>query len=250
MNEKEILETMKELKVKLYKIRCRNWILSKGNGSGAAGRTLEYLLGKEEDRYILPDYCGIELKTKSIYSDYPISLFSCAFDTKPREMYRLVDLYGYPSKDDPCFKNFMISVNAKYYIDKGRYSFKLHVNYETKCLELLIADNFLNIIKTKMEWSFSELRSRLEHKISYLAYVNVVRDRLNGSCYFKYLDASFYKLKGFDVFIKLIDDRVISVSFNISYDRRPEHYGEHLDRGTSFRIKADDLEKLFKKIEI
>ena len=43
-------ENIERLKKELYKIQCKNWIPSKGMGSGAAGRTLEELLGVEENK--------------------------------------------------------------------------------------------------------------------------------------------------------------------------------------------------------
>ena len=42
-------ENIEKLKKEFYKIQCKNWIPSKGHGSGAAGRTFEELLGVEEN---------------------------------------------------------------------------------------------------------------------------------------------------------------------------------------------------------
>ena len=42
---KTIIKEMQNLKTEIYKIQCKNWIASKSTGTGAAGRTLEILLG-------------------------------------------------------------------------------------------------------------------------------------------------------------------------------------------------------------
>lgn len=107
MNQ-EIFKTIQKLDLKLYKIQCKNWIPSLGSGNSASGKTLETLLGKEEDSNILPDYNGIEIKVRNKYSKYPLHLFSCAFDNKPLEMQRLLKIGGYPDRNNPNFKYFRL----------------------------------------------------------------------------------------------------------------------------------------------
>lgn len=110
MKTDEIFKILKELKLEFYKIQCQNWILNRSNGTGAAGRTLEILLNKESDRFILPDYRGIEIKTKLSRNESYIALFSMAFDNKPLEMRRLLNGYGYPDRDYPQYKVFFTKV--------------------------------------------------------------------------------------------------------------------------------------------
>ncbi len=95
-NEEKIFRTITRLNIEFYKIQCRNWILSKSNGNGAAGRTLEILLNKKNDTYALPDFYEIEIKTKLIGSESNITLFSMVFDNKPLEIQRLLRIGGYP----------------------------------------------------------------------------------------------------------------------------------------------------------
>lgn len=249
MNE-NILEEMKKLKLEIYKLKSYNWISSKGNGTGAAGKTLETLLGKKEDKDILPDYHGIEIKTKSLHSNYPVTLFSCAFDTAPHLMYKLLKIGGYKDKKDPSKKVFQTSVNGITWKRVGRHIYKLHVNYEKKLVELqiLCEVNFLEV--ATMAWTFGELRSRLEHKMQYMMFVEVMRERADEKIFFKYKDPKFYKLKGFDEFLKLIENGTINVTFKISYDHSEEKYGQYLDRGTSFEIHAEDFDKLFEQLDV
>lgn len=248
--DENIKQEFKKLDLELYKIQCRNWILSKGNGTGAAGKTLEVLLGKETDRYILPDINSIEIKTRSENTKYPMSLFSCACDNKPLEMKRLLDIGGYPDKKDPRYKVFFLTINGKEYTDFGKYSYKVSVDINHEELELIILNRYTRKRYTTMSWSFRELKSRLTCKLSYMALIMVKKDIIEGQTYFKYYDAKYYKLKDFRSFLDLIESGHIYINFNISYDHRSENYGAYLDRGTSFEIQIKDIPKLFDRVEV
>ena len=75
-----------------------------------------------------------------------------------------------------------------------------------------------------------------------------------GSCtetaflFYRYLSISFYRLRSFETFLKLLETGIISVSFKLGYFKSGEHYGEIYDHGTSFDISKEDLEKLFEPI--
>ena len=247
---KDKLENIKNFKKEMYKIQCRNWIPSKSKGSGAAGITLEKLLGKETDRYVLPDYGQIEIKVKNIKSNYPIGLFSCAFDNKPHEMQRLLKIGGYPDKKHPQFKVFQLEASGNRNKLNGKYAYKVHVNYDKKKVEFKIRDKYEYQEITTMSWSFYELKLRLETKLSLLAIVPVKSDKIDEIWYFKYRTPDIYELKSFETFLKLLEEGIIKVQFKISFDHSEEKFGEYLDRGTTFRINHEDIEKLFNKIEI
>lgn len=122
---------IKKLQLEFYKIQCKNWILSKSNGTGAAGRTFEILLHKKADKLALPDYQGIEIKTQSEVSRYRIGLFSAAFDNKPMEIERLLKIGGYPDKRHPEFNVFHVDVFGEHKIKVGYgNSYQLKVDYK------------------------------------------------------------------------------------------------------------------------
>jgi len=248
--KEDIIEEIIKLDKALYKIQCKNWIESMSSGTGAAGLTLEKLLGKAVDNDVLPDFNKIELKTRNRYSRYPLHLFSCAFDNRPLEMKRLLNIGGYPDKNNPQFKVFQINVDAISDKSVGKFSYRLFVNYEKEIVELLIKYRNSEIIYTKMSWSFHELKSRLEHKLNYLVIVNVLRDKINDKFYFKYYERNFYKLKCFNTFLTLIENGSINVSFKLTYYHSGERYGEYMDKGTGFEISYSDIPKLFDIIDL
>ena len=209
---------------------------------------METLLKKATDRYVLPDYHGIEIKTKTETSHYPIGLFSCAFDNRPLEMKRLLNTCGWPDKRDPKYKVFYLTANGLSYSFTRRHSFLLSANYEKQRLDFIIKNRWTGEDVTSMSWTYSELESRLTHKLSYLVIVTVKKDEVDGTTYFKYCNPIFYKLRCFRDFIELIEEGIITVSFNIAYYRTPERYGDYKDMGTTFEIGKENIDRLFVKI--
>lgn len=249
--QNDIYNIMKNLKLEFYRIQCRNWILSKYIGNGAAGRTFEMLLNKKEDNDSLPDYYGIELKTQMENSRYPICLFAMALDNKPLELKRLLNLCGYPDRDNPSFKAFRVTVVANKITHVGySFSYKLEVDYLKKVVRLLIFNSSLILIDKSMSWSFQQLENRLQAKLSYLAFVIVKKWNLNNKIYFKYMSIRFLKLKSFQLFLKLIENGKILVSFHLGYHKKGTKYGQWYDHGTTFEIRSDDLLELFEEIII
>ncbi len=244
---------MQLLLKQFYRIQAMNWITNQSNGYGSAGQTLELLLHKAIDRDILPDYNGIELKTRQINSEPFVGLFSMALDNRPLRMKYLYDTCGWHSKENPSFKVLYVRVNNKFERCSRRFSYKLHVNYDNEVVELKVYDHYNNsLIKEPLSWSFKHLKLRLETKLTYLAYINVKRyyDWINKTAYFKYEDITFYKLKGFNVFLKLLESGIIVVSIKISYYKTGDKKGEMYDKGTSFEINYANLDFLFEKLNI
>ena len=133
----------KDLIKKVKEIAQKRWILSYGNGHGSVGMTLEHELGKKLDDLYTPDYLGIELKTTTRFSRFPISLFSVSFHNNNKnypEIKRLIDLYGYYDNDfnekKVLFKR--IRCNKKTDLINKKYSFQLEVNHEEKKVYLCV----------------------------------------------------------------------------------------------------------------
>ncbi len=252
MNE-NIEKIMQELLKEFYRIQSLNWISSKADGYGGAGQTLEFLLKKARDRDILPDYHGIELKTKILNSEAYIGLFSMALDNKPLRMKHIYDHYAWPSRDNPKYKVFYAKINSTIRRCTRKYSFQLFVNYKKEIVELKIYDNFTgNLMNEELSWSFKHLKLRLESKLSYLAFISVERyyDRTSKIRYYKYQNIDFFKLISFEKFLHLIEDGYIQVNIKLSYYKTGPREGGIDDKGTTFEIQEKDLEKLFQKLNI
>jgi len=249
MSEK-IMDNVKKLNKELYLIECKNWVISQGRGTSAAGQTLELLLNKKLDSIPLADKYGIEIKSRSLHSDYPLHLFCATFDNRPLEIQRLFDIGAYTCKNDSDFKAFNTSVSAVCYKTIRWNKYKINVDYNEEKVKLLIYKPSANIPYSEMSWSFYELENRLNHKLKYMVLVSVLRDIKNDNVYFKYIKPKFYKLRGFREFLKLVETGEICVTFKINQFKSGERKGQILDRGTSFDININSLEKLFEEINL
>ena len=92
-----MIQEFNDLKNKFLHIKNQGWIKSIRKGSTGSGVTFEYLLGLQENNLEIPDYEGIEIKTKRNYSNSYTTLFNCTPEGPHfREIERLVNKYGYP----------------------------------------------------------------------------------------------------------------------------------------------------------
>ena len=64
-----LTENLEQLKQEFIRIKKLGYVKSTRNGPTGIGKTFEDLLGKKEDALGLPDYKGIEIKTKRSYSN-------------------------------------------------------------------------------------------------------------------------------------------------------------------------------------
>lgn len=247
-----ITEELKNLKKEFERIKKMGYVKSTRIGYTGIGKTFEDLLGKEEDTLELPDYHGIEIKTKRGYSRSYTTLFGATPQGKKEfEIKRLRSAYGYP---DMIYKNQKLlntSIQANCSTLVGnRFLFKLIVDYEEQKLFLLITDKNMNFIEKKSYWSFAVLKEKLERKLKYMALVKAWPNNIDNETYYKYYDIDFYKLKTFEEFIRLIEDGTIRVTFKIGIFKKGVRAGEIHDRGTAFEIQEIDMLKLFDKIEV
>ena len=238
--------------IKLYeeikKIKKLGWIPCSHKNYGSAGLKLEKLLGINIGNFELPDYYGIELKTKKSIKEENITLFCATPDKYLFEIKRLYNLYSYPENQNSEYKilSKRIMQGKLCYVSNNTY-FTLKVDKNKKKLFLLIYDNKYNQIDESY-WSFDILKEKLERKITYLCYTKVKTQYSLNQLYVKYVDDQYFKLKSFNCFIDLIEQGIINVTIRVGTFKSGKRIGQIHDHGTGFCISEKDLEKLFTKI--
>lgn len=65
MRRKLHVKNITELNKKFLDIKKKGWVKSIIDGNSSVGRTFETLLGNSENSLEIPDYNGIEIKTKT-----------------------------------------------------------------------------------------------------------------------------------------------------------------------------------------
>lgn len=246
-----VYENIKELKDKFSMIKEKGWIKSKRKDFGGIGITFENLIGVNSNDLEIPDYNGIEIKTKRSYSKSYINLFNCV-PTGPHyhEVERIKDKYGYP---DSILKNYKVLNASVWATEKNKvglfYYFKLKINRECQKIFLEVYNKNGKLIENFVYWDFDILEEKLLRKLKNLAFIKALVKHKNGNEYFKYYDMKIYKLKDFNCFIDLIEQGVIRINFKLSIFRKGNKIGKIHDHGTSFNIKECDLIKLYNLIQ-
>lgn len=231
-------------------IKDMGWVKSLRRGSTGIGYTFEALLGKDEDALTLPDFNGIEIKTHRKKSKSYITLFN--YNPIGESSYELKRIFKNFSYNNTKYDNLRVlhaNVYCNYIKDVGtQYKFLLQVDESENRVYLVVFDRLGHFVEKKSYWLFNILRDKLYKKMQYLAYVEANSKFINGQEFFKYEEITFYKLRSFNSFIKLLKVGKIKVSFLVS---GPLGCDNDLinSHGTSFSIKADNLNLLYEPIK-
>ena len=242
------MNNISRLKSEMKRIKSLGWIKCDHKNYGAVGLKLEKLLKINPDNFEIPDYEGIEIKTKkSIYED-KISLFCATPDSFLFEIARLHSLYSYPDSKDSRYNVLNTCISSKYKIRiKNDIYFKLEVDYKNERITLLVYDKN-NLIDKQTSWSFETLKEKLERKLKFLCFVSVDTVFSQNQLYVKYKEDNYYSLRSFNTFIELIDQGIITISIRIGVYKGKYRNGQLHDHGTAFCIEKNNLELLFDKI--
>lgn len=250
--EEKIEENIKYLKTIFNSIKEQGYIKSCAAGRGNIGLTFEKLIGKENDNFQVSDFEGIEIKVKHGFSKTVIALFSIVpsgksfFETK-----RIRNLFGYPDKDFKDVKVINRSVWAKYKNKlENDYKISLEVNYNEKRIYLVFYDINDNMIDKDTYWDFDDVKNALFRKMNVLALVKAWPKRSDNIYYYRYYDMKFYKLKGFETFLNLINSKKIVLNIQLGVFKSGPKIGQEHDHGITFGIKECDLLELYDEYNI
>ena len=245
-------KSIKKLHNEFKRIKEMGWIEEKRTYKGAAGYTFETLLEKEEDNFPVPDYDDIEIKTINKNTKTNVHLFNLIPDGDYLfPIKRILYTLGLPYKGSEEERYFYRSFNAAKdtFLAFGRKG-KLELDYRYEKLNLKIYNNRHEDIDIGVSWSFDYIKERLELKLKYLAVIKVESCIISGVGYYHYDSITFYKLKDFKTFIRLIDDGIIEVTFKIGVHRDGPKKGKIYDHGTDFSISLNDIDELYDVIDI
>lgn len=246
---------------KFMEIRDMGWVENtQGNNDGAAGNTLENLLGIPTNNIPIPDASGWELKTQKKNTQSLISLSHK--EPEPREervvQRFLTPNYGwshsqagltYPADE----KSFRQTMNGATYTDRG---FKVTVNRELSRLEVefnsAMVDSrhqqWLEGVEVRVGlgplaitpyWRFTDLYLSIGRKFYNCFLVRYDVKQEDGKTYFHYNEA--YMLKNVDIekFINCIEAGKVKIEF----DARTHH-----NHGTKMRMMFRDISDVYSEV--
>ena len=148
-NGDTIKESIKKLNNEFNRIRRMGYVPEVHKGYGGIGDTFESLLGKEKSDFCVPDYEGIEIKTRRSFSKGLISLFGAVPDGEELfELDRLRETYGYPDKEIKNAKVLFSVVYGNMLCHVGtKYFFKLDVDKKEEKVFLCVLDSNFNLLE-------------------------------------------------------------------------------------------------------
>ena len=229
------------------KIKEKGCVPSIKKGTAGVGLTFESLIGITENEFEIPDFNGIELKTKRNKSNSYTTLFNATPEGPHfHEVERLRTIYGYPHSKAKEYKVLNVSTFANKLNNMGiKYYSKLKVDYDKQKLFLLIYNKNKQLIENEVFWYFDTLKEKLLRKLNILAYINADTKKVDNIEHFKYYKMTVYMLKNFDTFLNLLEQGIIRVTFKINVHLRGPRKGQICDHGTGFDIQEKDLLKLY-----
>lgn len=243
--EEEVKNLIKKFKI----ITKDGWIKSNNKSWGNVGLTFEKLLNKKADSMFFPDYQGIEIKCTTLNSRYPLFLFTISFDgpTFP-EINRIVEKFGYPDKDYPEKKVLFEPINDNLQSATHKYQFKFEINQKEDKLYLCVYDKEQNFIEKTSFVYLSSIKNHLLVKLNKLAVIYSASKTVNNEKFFHYYKMDIYKLKKFDIFLKLLNDGVIKVDLISRISKSGTDAGRYRNKNLVFKIDKDKIWRLFDRI--
>lgn len=223
------------------KIVEMGWIKTHRAGPTGIGKTLEDLLGIQENNIDAPDFGEYELKSCRINSNSMLTMFTRSPQPGKANTYLRLK-YGYASGAyDNDEKVLHATLSAERFTTIADTGHKLKVT----CL-----DNGIYIESEsgleEVFWSRDALKKCFEKKYKNKFVYAKAESRGEGANEeFRFLDA--YEVSGFDYssFIRLLETGKIYVDLRIGQYHAGPNAGKTHDHGTGFRIREYDQPALF-----
>lgn len=234
----KMITTLDDFIVAYEKIKQRGWIRTHRAGPTGVGKTLEDLLGIEENNFDAPDFGEYELKSCRIGSQSMLTIFTKT-PQPPKSNTYLREKYGYSSNaydnDEKVLHSTLTAARFVPIADTG------------KALKIICDSDKISIAsETEVEnvfWDREGLRMAFEKKYkNKFVYAKAESRGIGKDEEFYFKEA--YEISGFnyDAMIKLLEEGKIFVDLRIG--QYPD--GRTHDHGTGFRIREADQPLLFK----
>ena len=229
------------------RIEKLGFVKSRRRNNTGIGKTFEDYLGVAENNYKIPDFAGFEVKSQRALTSSFLTLFTKSPTGPAGANTYLRNTYGEEYKEDPSLKKLHTSIfSNKFNSYRGVIGFKI-VNDANDAVVRLEVKNIVTgeITDNSVFWSYRALENALNKKLKALFYVNAETRNVDGLEEFHYTRAKIFLNPNLENLLKLIDDGKLMVDIRIGSYKSGKNKGKTHDHGTGFRIKPNDLTKLY-----
>jgi len=229
--------TKEELLQRLNEIKAGGWIRTHRVHDTGIGKTLEDLLGIEENNIAMPDVGEIELKAKRAESGSMLTLATKS--PLPRGVNKLLwETYGYLGEGG--IRNLHCTVSGGSVNPQG---FGLELSEDKLVL--------LNANGISAHWPISIFDDVLKNKSDklLLVFAETRGARLTENEHFHFVEAHLLSGLTMERFRSAINAGVLKVDIRIGAFRSGTKRGQYHDHGTGFRIMKRDFLSLYESQE-
>lgn len=237
-------ENSEKLVTLFHKINKKGYIKSVCNTWGSIGLTFEKEIGKVPDSTYNPDFKDIEIKCTSRFSEYPLYLFTIAFDSNENEVIRIANNYGYNDHDFPSKKVIFKKVTS-IYNNNNKYIFTFDIDRNEEKVYLCVYDSLGNLLERKAYITFESLKKHITTKLNKLAYIKASTMKDGDSKYYRFYAIYLLKIKSFDTFLDLINNNTLNIEIIARVSKSGDKIGKYKCKNIVFSIFKDRIPLLF-----
>lgn len=234
-------------------VRSLGRVKTNRTGNTGIGKTLEDIIGVEENNLDAPDLHGYEIKSQRNLSSSYVTLFTKA-PTYPKRVNNTLRLqYGSYDEHFPDIKVLHTSVFASHWNShKSGFSYKLSVENvkQQVCLKIKDAADD-SIVEENIYWDFATLEKIFKDKLQNLAFIQAHNETINGEEYFSFEKCTLFHGVSLEKFLNQTIDGNIMFDIRIGAYKninKPKTYGKTHDHGSGFRIRREKLSQLYEEV--
>lgn len=233
-----MIYTLEDFIREYRKIKEMGWIRTHRVGPTGVGKTLEDLLGIEENNHDAPDFGEYELKSCRVNSQSMLTMFTKTPQPPKANTYLRLK-YGYSSSAyDNEEKVLHSTLTAAHFVPIADTGHQLKIVCDAQKISIASELGTENVY-----WEREKLRKAFEKKYKNKFVYAKAQSRGTGADEEFYFEEA-YEVSGFDydAMIELLEQGRIYIDLRIGQYAN----GKTHDHGTGFRIREIDQPKLFK----
>lgn len=225
--------TLEKLKKQLELIKAMGFIKTRRLHDTGIGKTLEDLIGIEENNFQIPDVGDVELKAKRIDSSSMLTIATKSPEPKGINKF-LFEKFKYADKEG------QLNLHSTVYGSRENpQTFRVVFEYDR-----LVLKNKLNI---EAYWPISIFDSVLKAKsnIILLVYAETKGKRKTIEEKFHFVEAYLLSNLNLNKFKSAVVNDKLKIDIRIGAYRSGKNKGKYHDHGTAFRINKKDFLHLY-----
>lgn len=232
---------------RFQKVRDMGWVRSHRANNTGIGKTLEDLMGIDENNIEGPDLGDVEIKSQRALTSSKITLFT----KKPTEPQKantfLRDNFGVKNPKHPDLMQLHASMFNYWNKTYERWGMRLQPNDDDERIHLQIKDlNTDEIIPFSCWYDYDVIKDVIAKKMNILAFVSAERKKIDDWEYFLYTECKIFYGGSFEKFLNLMNSGKVQYDIRIgSYKTPGKNYGKVHDHGSGFRIARGNMVDLF-----